>query len=111
MDNIMNMAMAAFQGTHAIEAIVIAIVLALIMGSLMQDIIFALIAVIIQLFLPLVYGVVGGKAGEAGKMAGDIFHSYIPGTTESWERFAVMYVAFLIVIGLLYLIKSVLFRR
>ena len=108
MNNIMNMAMAAFQGTHAVEAIIIAIVLALIMGSLMQDIFFALIAVIIQTFLPVVYDIVQtGKASGIGQKAGDIAHS-IPGM---WQTLLVMYVVYLIVIGLLYLIKSVLFRR
>jgi hypothetical protein len=108
MDQIMNMAMAAFSGQHAIEAIVIAVVLALIMGSLMQDVFFALIAVAIQLFLPVVYDVVhSGSASGVGAKAGDIVHSL----SGMWQQLAVMYVVYLIVIGLLFLIKSVLFRR
>jgi hypothetical protein len=108
MDNIMNMVMAAFQGNHAIEAIIIAVLLALIMGSLMQDIFFAAIAVIIQLFLPVAYDVVqSGNASGVGAKAGEILQS-IP---AQWQTVAVMYVVYLIVIGILFFIKSMLFRR
>jgi hypothetical protein len=108
MDNIMNMAMETVKGTHAIEVIVIALVLALIMGSLMQDIFFAAIAVIINLFLPVAYDVVHtGNASGVGTEAGKVLET-IP---SNWQSIAVMYVVYLIVIGVLFAIKSVLFRR
>jgi len=108
MDQIMNLAMQAFSGQHAIEAIVIAIVLALLMGSLAQDIFFALIAVAIQTFLPLAYDVVhSGNASGIGAKASEIAH----GIPTNWQPLLVTYGVYLIVIGLLYLIKSVLFRR
>ena len=109
MDIIMNTAKAAFSGQHAIEAIIIAVLLALIMGSLAQDLLFALFAVLIQLFLPVVFDVVHtGNASNVGKMAGDIVHN-VP--TMVWPTLVVMYLVYLILIGLLYLIKNVLFRR
>ncbi len=102
------MAMAAFTGTHAIEAIIISLVLALIMGSLVQDLLFAIIAVAIQTFLPVVYDVVHtGNASNVGKTASDIAH----GIPANWEPLLVTYVGYLIIIGVLFLIKSVLFRR
>lgn len=108
MDQIMNLAMGAFQGNHMYEAIIIAVVLALIMGSLAQDIFFALIAVVIQTFLPLVYDVVQtGKASGVGAKASEIAHA-IP---ANWQPLLVTYVVYLIGIGVLYLVKSVLFRR
>ncbi|MFO1186344.1 MAG: hypothetical protein U1E87_02135 [Alphaproteobacteria bacterium] len=116
MDKIMNMATGAISGTHALEFGLIALVLALIMGSLMQDIFFSAIGVIIQLFLPVVYGVVngGGKIDGIGKTAGDIVSRLTAAPADEyggWQSALVLYVAYLIVIGVLFLIKGVLFRR
>ena len=115
MDKIMDMAMGAISGTHALEFGLIALVLALIMGSLMQDIFFSAIGVIIQLFLPVVYGVVeAGKIDGIGKAAGDVVSRVSAAPADEyggWQSALVLYVAYLIVIGVLFLIKQVLFRR
>lgn len=108
MDQIMNMAMQAFSGTHAVEAVIIAVVLALIMGSLAQDFVFALIAVAIQTFLPVAYDVVHtGKADGVAAKAGEIAQA-IP---AQWQTLLVVYVVYLIGIGVLYMVKSALFNR
>lgn len=115
MDKIMDMAMDAVAGTHALEFGLIAIALGLLMSGLMQDIFFAAIGVIIQLFLPVVYGIVdSGKIDGIGKAAGDVVSRLTAAPADEyggWQSALVLYVAYLIVIGVLFLIKQVLFRR
>jgi hypothetical protein len=109
MHNILDMAMSAFSGTPAlVEGIIIAVIAALIMGRFIFVIIWAAIAVIIDSFLPVVYGVVTtGKTDGIAAKATEVVNLL----QSNWTLVAVKYGVYLIVISVLFLLKSAVFRR
>jgi len=104
----MDKAMAAFSGKDALEAVIIAIICALLVGRFFLVIVWALVAVAVDTFLPIVYNIVQthGTAGVSQTVT-DIVNQ----VQADPMTLVIKYVAYLIVIGILFVVKSALFRR
>jgi len=108
MQNIMDMVMQAFSGKDALEAIIIAVIAALLVGRLVLVVIWALIALAVDTFLPVAYSIVqSGNTDGAAQAATDA----ITALQANWTLVAVKYGVYLVVIGILFVVKSALFRR
>jgi hypothetical protein len=108
MQNIMDMVMQAFSGKDALEGIIIAVICALLTGRLALVIIWAVIALAVDTFLPVVYSIVQTGNTEGAATAAS---QAVTDAQANWTLVAVKYVVYLVVIGILYVVKSALFRR
>ena len=100
--------MAAFSGKDALEAIIIAVICALLAGRIALVIVWAVVALLVDTFLPIAYNIIstGGTAGVAA-VSSDIVSQAQANPT----LLGIKYVVYLVVIGILFLVKSALFRR
>jgi len=106
--NIMDQAMAAFSGKDALEAIIIAVICALLAGRIVLVVVLAVVAVAVDTFLPIVYNIVqAGNTDGVAAVSTDIINQ----AQANPMLLAIKYVVYLIVIGILFLVKSTVFRR
>lgn len=107
MHDIMNQAMGAFPGMLWLTAAILAIICSLLTQRIPQVIIWALIAMVIVTFWPVVTNIVQSRGvSTVGTDAMDA----VKAVQDNWILPVIRYVAFLIVIAVLFLLRSA-FRR
>ena len=107
MQDIMNQAMGAFPGLTWLTAAILAIICSLLTQRIPQVVIWALVALLIITFWPVVTDAVQTRGvSNVGKDAMDV----ISAIKSNWILPVIRYVAFLIVIALLFVARSA-FRR
>jgi len=107
MQDIMNQAMGAFPGLTWLTAAILAIICSLLTQRIPQVVIWALVALVIITFWPVITGVVQTRGvTDVGKDATDV----VKAVQANWILPIIRYVAFLVVIALLFILRSA-FRR
>jgi len=107
MQDIMNQAMGAFPGLLWLTAAILAIICSLLTQRIPQVVIWALVALVIITFWPVVTDAVQTRGvSNVGKDAMDV----VKAVQTNWILPVIRYVAFLVVIALLFVLRSA-FRR
>ncbi len=105
--DIMNQAMGAFPGLTWLTALILAVICSLLTQRIPQVIIWALIALVIITFWPVIVGVVQTRG--VSEVSTDAV-SVLDAVKTNWILPIIRYVAFIVVIAVLFLLRSA-FRR